>query len=474
MQIRNIYQKKSTMNKHYHSKITFLLFFLMGLINSSCGEDRRVEYYEETKVDRWIESTMRQHYYWYEDMPSSSDEKLNYFSPPKDFLNSLLSKNDGKRGRPYSYIENLLENGSQTRSIHNIKNSYGFEFASYTDYKLRVLYVVKNSPASDVGLKRGDWILSINGEKITDSWIDLLLNGGESLELGIGAYDEENKEFKVTKTITLPPSRPIEDNPIYLNDVLTVENHNIGYIVYNHFTPHKIDTDEDNIYDNQLREISKKFKTQGIKDLVLDLRYNNGGYLTSASLLCEILAPASAKGNTMYSLEYNDKQKNPWDTYYFNQHYLGDGVNLDLKTLYVLVSSATASASELIINCLDPYMKVVLIGTQTEGKNVGSTTYTHEDGEWALHPIIFKIYNSEEKSEYKDGFKPDIPFNDLELPNKLHELGDPNEALLKRAIGKIIGKPVIEQEKIRSRSQGFSLQLAKSSIAVKATPILIK
>lgn len=465
------------MNRYYNSRTPILLFFLIliGLINSACGEDRRKEYHEETKVDRWIEQTMRQHYYWAEDMPTSSDKKINYFSPPEDFFYNLLNKKeDGKNGRPYSYIENLLEDKVKTRSIHNTKNSYGFEFATYTDYTLRVLYVVDNSPAHQAGLQRGDWIVSINGKEITNSEIELLLNGGGAMELTLGEYKEESKGLEETETITLPPSRPIEDNPIYTYDILSVENHKIGYIVYNHFTPHKEEADEDNIYDQQLREISKEFKNEGIKDMVLDLRYNNGGYISSASLLCEILAPASTKGEVMYSLESNKKQM---EEYYFDQYYLGNGVNLDLKTLYVLVSSATASASELIINCLDPYMQVVLIGTQTEGKNVGSTVFTHEDGEWAIHPIIFKIYNSKGESDnYKDGFLPDLPFDELKSPYKLKELGDPNETLFNIAINMIIGNPVIEQKKTRSYtySQGFSLQPISSSLEVKATPILVK
>ena len=468
------------MNEPYYSKPFFLLPFLIlvGLINSACGEDRRKEYYEETKVDRWIEETMRKHYYWYDKMPSS--KKLNFFSPPEKFFNELLFHNkdgkdgDGKIGRPYSYIENLLESGVQTRSIHNTNNSYGFEFATYTDNTLRILYVVDDSPASEAGLERGDWILSINENEITQTEIDLLFNGGDALKLELGRFNEEDKEIKPTKTVTLPPSRPIEDNPIYTHKILSVDNHNIGYIVYNHFTPHKVEANEDNVYDDQLRELSHRFKTAGIKDFVLDLRYNNGGYLSSASLLCEILAPASAKGDIMYYLEYNDQFKENWSGYHFDQYYLGDGVNLDLKTLYVLVSNATASASELIINCLAPYMKVVLIGTQTEGKNVGSTVFTHEDGEWAIHPIIFKIYNAKEESNYSNGFTPDIPFNDLELANDLFELGDPNETLLRIAIGEITGRPVIRPEPGRSRSQNHSARPLKLSIDSKATPVLMQ
>jgi C-terminal processing protease CtpA/Prc len=128
----------------------------------------------------------------------------------------------------------------------------------------------------------------------------------------------------------------------------------------------------------------------------------------------------------------------------------------------VLTGSYTASASELVINGLKPYMNVFLIGTKTYGKNVGSSTFYKENdskNKWGLQPIIAKFYNSDGKSDFTDGFAPDIYDPDSwNMPKK--ELGDVNEALLELAIGHITG--AIAPQKLQTRSIQYLPELGSS------------
>lgn len=470
------------MDKHSNIRKTapaLIYLPLLFLFLMSCGEDRREEYYEETKVDRWIEKTMLQNYYWYKEIPST-DKALNYFMAPDQFFQYFLSKKDGKikhgKHYPYSYIEELNAT-TETRSLSNTENSYGFEFASYSNKEmqniyLRVLYVIPDSPAHQAGLQRGDWIIAINKEEIDNSWINQLFNGGGVIDIQLAHYDNEEQTIVPTQQITLPAARAIEDNPVYTHNIIAHTNYTIGYLAYNHFTPGK--KEGDSSYDQELRKLSKEFKEKGVNEFVLDLRYNNGGYISSASLLCEILAPASAKNNVLFYLKYNDKHKNPYEEQRFNESWNKGGVNLDLNRLYVLTSNASASASELVINCLSPYMEVILIGTQTEGKNVGSTTYTDEDDQWAIHPIICEIFNAEKSSDYSQGFTPNFVLDEFQFMDDFYDLGDPKELLFNFAIHKITNKETATLSNIYSRGVNHSTaNLYKTSLDRKASPVII-
>ncbi len=471
-------------NSKKNKTITLILTLIaICLVNIACGEDRREEYHEQTKVDRWIEKTMDQHYYWEITKP---DKQRNYFSPPEEFFKGLLSKEDGKSGYHYSYIESLTS--PQTRSIQNTSYSYGFEFGYLPNLMvdketqkgktgILVFYTVENSPAHEAGLQRGDWIVGINNQDVTDESINTLFEGGPALDLQLATYqegkDNNSGQWILSKEIHLPGARTIEDHPLHTSKILNVEGKKVGYILYNHFTTGREEIEDDTSYDDAIRQLSREFKGAGVEDVVLDLRYNNGGIISSAALFCEILAPASTKGETMYSLEFNDKYNPSWIEYTFDPHFLGDGVNLDLRNLYVLTSSRTASASELIINSLAPYMKVVIIGDQTEGKNVGSRSFTDDEKLWTLHPIVCKIYNKDKESEYKNGFTPDISSGEIDDTYQLEELGNPNELLLNIALSEITGRTPTEKAKTRTRALKTDIKFSSTSIDRKSTPVLL-
>ena len=168
--------------------ICMAVLTILPAVVCSCGVDRWAAYAERTKTDRWIDDTMRTWYYWYRDMPD--ENHVNYFVPPFEFFESVLSPKDGKGGYAYSTIDSL-ETG--TRSIPYTDYSYGFQFTTNrvesndTALYAHILYVAKGSPADEAGLQRGDWIMEMDGEVITqDNYAALL--GSRSMQLTVGYY----------------------------------------------------------------------------------------------------------------------------------------------------------------------------------------------------------------------------------------------------------------------------------------------
>ena len=419
--------------------ITFILGAALTSIGAtSCGVDRWAGYAEQTKTDRWIDDTMRVWYYWYQDIPNTN--KLNYFTDPVTFFKSLLSSKDGKNGTPYSTIDTLQ---AVTRSIPFTDYSYGFQFTTNrvenndTALYAHVLYVAQGSPAAEIGLQRGEWIMKMNGEPITQKNYAQLY-GSTGMNLTIGYYDAQQDTILAYQTPRqIASARPVNDNPVFYKNIYQRGGNKIGYLVYNHFSAGP--TDENNEYNNELRKAFQYFASSQVNQFILDLRYNNGGLLSCAELLCAMLAPSAVLGQPLGHLEYNDRVV-PRQTFFnLNADLIQEGANLNLSTLYVLTSSETASASEMLINCLKPYMNVILIGATTEGKNVGSIGFTNDELQVVMHPIVCKIYNSQGTSDYEQGFNADIQANENNDLARFLPFGDENELLLHTALSVIEG-----------------------------------
>ncbi len=391
------------------------LFCAVLLAFSSCEKS---DNNSETSVNKWIETNMRHWYYWHDDIPSSSS--LNHSATPENFFKSLLSLKDGKdKLSGHNYYSAIKKKSSTTRRAEGL---LGFEyqkwyFTNSNAYMLNVLYVLPNSPAEAAGLKRGEWIFKVNEQAITsaNTFADT-----DVVELTVG--DKFNTLSTQMRTMTLAPS-VVEDNPILLTDVFqdsSTQMKKVGYMVYNHFTSGP-SGDGDNTYNQQLVSEFAKFKTAGVEEFVLDLRYNGGGLLTCSQLLSQLLAPKAALGKIFCETRYNTNNAAKDSIYYLQQN----SENLNLNRLFVLTSSRTASASEAVIYCLQPYFDVVLIGETTEGKNVGSSTLSNDKYDYELHPIVCKIYNAKGVSDYENGIVPNYMLTgDARMVNGAIELGD--------------------------------------------------
>jgi C-terminal processing protease CtpA/Prc len=187
-------------------------------------------------------------------------------------------------------------------------------------------------------------------------------------------------------------------------------------------------------------------KAQGIQHLIVDFRYNGGGFVSSAVNLASLIAPGVKATDIFSKTKYNsflmqfDNLKNVQTPFRAKAENLGK--TLKGNRVYILTSSRTASASELIINGLKPYMDVFIIGDKTTGKNVGSVPFEDEenlDNKYGMLPIVSRSFNSLDQSDYTNGFTPNLEAK--ESAERLRPLGDVTEQLLRRAIEQITGVP---------------------------------
>ena len=441
-----------------YTKYFFFLFICLFLYacsdeNNEPGGGGGDEDRPETLA--WIEDTMRKHYLWNEKIKKAGE--LDYTADPETFFTSLLYKNeDGKTGANgihhyYSYIEKATVT---TRGFINEDYTYGFEFTtvafnvqgSTTKFiGALILYLLPGTPAEEAGLKRGDWIIGIDNKSITTQEDIRSLFGSTEKTLTIAQWDSKTNGFINSRHVYIENATSADYNPILTSEVIQRSGKQVGYLVYDRFT--KGIDNSNAVFDDQLRTLSSGLFS-GVNEFILDLRYNNGGLLSSVQLLCAILGPGNIlSAKRLGYLQYNDGST---ENFTASRSHLGSsGKNLNLQRLFVLVSSTSASASEAVINLLDPFMEVIVIGEQTEGKNVASESFTSDDKIWEMHPITSKIFNSADKSDYSNGWIPDVNKGDTfdydENGNiisvaDIYDLGNPNERLLKTALEIIDGK----------------------------------
>ena len=244
-------------------------------------------------------------------------------------------------------------------------------------------------------------------------------------------------------------------DPVLTYKIIETDGHKIGYLCYLQYITSYNNT--------SLYAALQNFRDNQITDLVLDLRYNPGGQTSAAQYLCSSIAPLDKVNgkSTLVSFQWNDKYQNYWILHDY-QSQLGVNfdsqvpVKLNLNKVHILAGRGTASASELTICGLEPYMDVSIIGDTTYGKYTASITVKPEswytnvsdyDGfkNWGLQPIVLRYANSQGLTNFKNGFIPDFIVDDELMP--AYPLGDLNESLLKKAVEDIIGHAISSPKK---------------------------
>ncbi|MFQ6602398.1 S41 family peptidase [Flavobacterium sp. C3NV] len=439
-----------------------LLLFLLAYSLQSCEDQDDVAAPADLQVKDFIWKGLNQYYLWQADVPNLADDRFNNnqealnsflrgYSQPEDLFQALLNKPISKfpKGQAidrfswivsdYTVLEQELQGTTKNNGV-DLRLSY--KPNSTTDLVGYVRYIIPNSDASAKGIKRGDLFTAINGTQLTVSNYQSLL-AGDSYTLNMADFNGTSFEPN-GKTISLVKTT-LDENPIFINKVITSGSHKIGYLMYNGFYAN---------YDAQLNAAFAELKSQGITDLVLDLRYNGGGSIQTATRLASMITGQftdkifakekwNAKINAAFEID------NPE---FLNNRFVDkvDGAaisSLNLSKVYILTTTGTASASELVINGLVPYISVVQIGETTVGKNVGSVTLYDSptfgkanrnlNHKYAMQPLVLKIVNAADFGEYTDGLKP--TYEQLERITNLGVLGDTSEPLLSIAISQITG-----------------------------------
>jgi C-terminal processing protease CtpA/Prc len=404
-------------------------------------------------ANSWVYDQLKEWYLWSDKLPNKDKTNLTLVTGKdgesditKYYFYSLL--NDYPNTDRFSWIrENITD---LTNSLSGVSTSFGFSrTAVYLDNtQTNIVFFISNvilgSPAEKAGLKRGDIILTINGTQINGTNFSSLITNNETATFGLGEF-KNGSYVPSGKTVTATKG-VVQNNPIQFSKIIEKGNKKIGYLVYTQF----LET-----YDDQLKQVFGEFKTAGVNELVLDLRSNGGGRISSADLISSLVVKNLNTNNVIHQDEWNATIKAKYPSVATPTKFTNQANNLNLNRLVVLTSNGTASASELVINSLRPYMEVVIVGQNTYGKNVGSITIKDETNParwaWGMQPIVLRTVNSKGESAYgtKTGFTPNYVVSDNVYPFK--PWGDESETLLKKALEVITGV-VIPAEASSNRS----------------------
>jgi C-terminal processing protease CtpA/Prc len=431
-------------------KSWLLLILFSVLLLSGCKEDDIVPEEKEQasaltlKINAFIKTVMTDVYLWYNEMPVLD---IKYETDSKAYFDKLLYEED-----KWSVITDDVT--ALEGSLGGVETTFGYSIAlgqfvnqSGTptgEYFAIIEYVYPNSPASEAGLIRGDLLVKINGAGITQSNYADLFNGS-TISVTKGILGSSGISLGSTFSMT---SRVMELDPVLHYKIIEKSGHKIGYLMYLQFIASYDDT--------SLKTALQYLKDNQITDLVLDLRYNPGGQITAAQYLCSSLAPQSIVNDMrrLVTFQWNDKYQAYW-TANHNDEQLGVSfdadvpIKLGLSKIYILIGNGSASASELTICGLEPYMNVILIGDNTYGKYTGSILIKPEDlytntsqyadfKDWGIMPIVIRYANSLGVTNFTEGFEPDFQVDDELLPAA--PLGDLTEPLLKKAVEDITGE----------------------------------
>jgi carboxyl-terminal processing protease len=445
-------------------KIIFLFLSTLFVLES-CQDNNDVVQAPpaDIAVQDFVLRGLNQYYLWQTDVPNLADNRFGSqnernvflfgFAKPESLFQDLLYKpkskfpNTGEAVDRFSLI--VSDYVQLEQRLNGIEKSSGIDFRlnliaeGSNDVLGYVRYIVPNSDAATKDIKRGDVFTKVNGTQLTVSNYEALLFGTDSFTLNKLDFDGTNFVDN-GKTVTLNKT-VLEENPILINKTIDSGTHKIGYLMYNGFYPAS---------DLNLNSAFGKLKSDGVTELVLDLRYNLGGSVQSAIQLASMI---TGKFNGKLFLK---EQWNPKISSYYESNFPDKLIenfvdkigsipinSLNLSKIYILTSKGTASASELIINGLKPYITVIQIGDITVGKNVASITLydstnfkkenSNPNHKYAMQPIVLKTVNAAGFGDYANGLLPSIKI--IESPKNLGILGDITEPLLKVAIDNING-----------------------------------
>lgn len=384
----------------------------------------------------------------------------------------------------YSYIDDIsqhnvlaaIKNTKSSVDLEGIGNDFGLKVAGYSiatsdiGFAIYVQAVYQNSPADLSKLTRGCLITKINGKTYGanfDNEINAVYDALEGATVTLeGTLKDGVTPFNVTLT-----KKSYASSPIYSAKVLDVNGTKVGYLAYARFSS----------LDNSQAEFDAafaKFATAGVTKLVVDLRYNGGGYVSTAEYLVNLILPATHNGEVMFKERYNTMMQTGTATIMKNQPlYNSDGsfqfidgrvanytdlakdyfseakqvTNISKKgplsgvtDVAFIVTRNTASASELVINSLKPYLNVKIAGTNSYGKPVGFfpitidyklNAATQKESGYDIYYSMFQTTNSLGEGDYFDGFTPDLVLNG---DDATHDFGDLEENNLAKAVSLIV------------------------------------
>lgn len=434
-------------------KKIFISLFAISAVMVSCFEDADDNLQPAATIDiqNFIYRGLNYFYLYKADTPELANDAfanqeelnafLNNYPTPEALFDYLLSPQDrfSNLYSDYTQIENALSGIS-------LSNGMEFGLVYYPDNSRNVFgyvrYVLPNTDAATQGLKRGDIFTTIDGQQINENNYNDLL-APNTYTIGLATYN--GTDFTLTGETALLNKAQYNENPVYKAETLTVNGTKIGYLMYNGFIKD---------YETELNNAFAQFKADGVSSLVLDLRYNGGGSVETATDLASMIT-GQFNGQVFYQEFWNaDRQADYAENGLFdNTISNGSAISsLNLSQVYIITTRRSASASELVLNGLKPYIDAVQVGDTTTGKFQASfllydapapqfsRSQANPGHTYAMLPLVFKTANAAGNTDFTEGLFPQIPLQENYF--NLGQLGNVNEPLLAAALSEIAGKPM--------------------------------
>lgn len=443
-------------------KLTLSCLIISGYVITGCTKEEgnsdnsgdKSKITEETRyANRFAREALEIYYYWNEEI----SKDLNQLDPEKnsDPIATVekIRYHDGTN--EIDKWTMLTDNMDEfTSSVEGVTTTYGYTPIVYRLSKesneviAAVAFVSENSPAEKAGIKRGDLIYKIDGKTLTtENYLDLFYSS--QIKLSMAKLD--GNTITPTTELSLEAVKMYE-NPILCDSVYNLDGKKVGYLAYSSFDLKSIP---------ELINICKEFKNEGIKELILDLRYNGGGYVITENVLASMFAPqVNVTNKDIFEKEdYNE---------FFTKYYEQEGIstitrfqteynykdmdlnvstkdaNIGLEKIYGIITGNSASASEALLSGLMPYMNIELIGEQSHGKYCTGWMLAAEDAydkvpqvikDWGIYVMVSIYKNANDETPcMPNGLTPIVKAEDN--PLETYQLGDENEAMLKVALEK--------------------------------------
>jgi carboxyl-terminal processing protease len=465
--------KQNTMKSTFHLfSLHAILLSMMLLAAGACQDDASgLQIPPGTRIEQTADSIYlyaRELYLWHDALPDYTtfsprhyvthggtlenfqDELFHLTQYPINSATGQQYETSTVPGQPkYSFIQYNASPAGRTSAASpgNTLHGFGLETAALGTEALYIRQILPGSPAAIAGLHRGQQITAVNGKAVD-------IQSNEGLEIMRKAWINSTVTLSVQgieQEITLLQAGYTAD-PISTYTLLRTPEGPIGYLALNAFPPlASAQASLDNAF--------AAFAPAGITRVIIDLRYNGGGYLETAEYLLGLLAPSRLQGVVLYTEQYNallqqhrapilahqrlldaagnaipyqgryatyaDVDYSPQaNTYTLTKH----GALESVTDVTVITTAETASASEFVIHALRPHMRVHQVGTTSYGKPVGFFPVTID--QYMLWMPTFNITNADGDGSYYNGLAPDIPAAD----DITHDFGDPQEASIAAAL----------------------------------------
>lgn len=397
-------------------KYLLIIIFIIPLIFNSCKKEEIKPVTNTTSAEEQARDAfydlMQSWYLWYKQMPSVT---VTDYKDPIELLNAI-------RYRPVDRWSFVMDyNTYVSRMVQGVFVGHGISIGMDGSNNVRIVKLYKESELyKKFGVRRG-WILKkLNGSNLSE----VILSGNSTLysqlwgasEAGVVNTFVFQTPLGKDSTITSTKSSLIV-NTVMVADTLHLRSGITGHLVYDQFIEPTA---------GELRAAFAFFKQNNVKDLIIDMRYNGGGYENVLQELASYVAGNKNAGTPIMRLKFNDKHPDQER----NVPFTTTDYPLDLPRLIVISSRSTASASEEVINGLRAIIPVTVIGDTTEGKPTGMALYNDLKKKYVFAPVEFEAVNSKGEGGFYKGIPPA-----KYVPDDLtHDFSDRNELCLKEAI----------------------------------------